>query len=316
MTGATGFIGGHVARQLLARGDDVVALVRDPRRAGALEDLGATLVQGDITDEASLRMEDCDAVMHLAAWYDVGKRNPQAALVNVEGTRNVLRQMFHAGLPGVYVSTVAVHSDTRGVAVDESHVHQGRFLSLYDETKWRAHHEVAVPAIADGLELVIAQPGVVYGPGDHSPMGDVLRAYLARSLPVVPRDAAHCWAHVEDTAAGLIACLDRGRAGQAYHLAGPTHRLADVLAMAQEITGIPAPRQVGRVLLRTAAALLRIPDLVFDLPKTYDPETLRVAPATYLADASKARDELGWDPRPLREGLRDTLAYEQDRLLR
>ncbi len=317
MTGATGFIGGHVARQLRARGDEVVALVRDAKRGAVLEDLGVELQVGDITDEGSLDIAGCDAVMHLAAWYDVGRRNRHAALVNVEGTRNVLRQMFQADLPGVYASTLAVHSDTRGAVVDEDHVHLGKHLSRYDETKWQAHHEVALPAMADGLKLVIAQPGVVYGPGDEGPMGDLLRAYLDQKLPLVPRDAAHCWGHVEDTAAGLIACLDGGRAGQAYHLAGPAHRLTEVLALAEDLTGIRAPtRVVGRMPLRIAAALMRIPDLVFDLPKTYDPESLRVAPASYLGDAAKARRELGWSPRPLAAGLGETLAWMQDRLHR
>lgn len=312
VTGATGFIGTHVARQLRDRGDDVVALARNPARAGDLEDRGVELVPGDILDPAALdAMADCDAVLHLAGWYRVGVPSEAAEAVNVDGTRNVLQAMQRHGIEGVHVSTLAVHSDTRGEAVDEGHRFDGRHLSVYDRTKWQAHYEVAMPMLADGLPLTIAMPGVVYGPGDHSPIAQTIRQHLQRDLPAVPATAAYCWAHVEDTARGVIQCLDHGRRGEAYHIAGPPHRLGEALDIVAGVSGVPAPmRTVGRRTLGFAAAVMRVPDLFMHLPATFHPETLRVAPATYLGDSSKARRDLGWDPRPLAEGLPEVVRSE------
>jgi nucleoside-diphosphate-sugar epimerase len=173
VTGATGFIGGRVARQLLAAGHEVIALARTPSKAQELVALGVQVHAGDITDKESLRtpMTGVDGVFHIAAWYKVGTREKsQAETINVGGTRNVLQMMQELGIPkGVYTSTLTVFSDTRGQMVDESYTYTGTsFLSEYDRTKWKAHYEVALPMMQAGLPLVIVQPGLVYGPGDTS----------------------------------------------------------------------------------------------------------------------------------------------------
>ena len=178
ITGATGFIGGEVARQLCGAGHEVVALVRDVEKAHALEELGIELAQGDITKPGTLRapMMGVDGVFHLAAWYAIGGDSSHAAAINVEGTRNVLETMQVLKIPkGVYTSTLAINSDTKGQRVDESYRFDGPHLSVYERTKWRAHTEVAAPLIEQGLPLVVVMPGVVYGPGDTSQVGMLLR---------------------------------------------------------------------------------------------------------------------------------------------
>ena len=124
VTGATGFVGGHVARQLIAAGHDVVAVVRTPAKAGDLTDLGIVLHQGDVTDKESMRapMQGVDGVFHIAGWYKVGvKDKTPGEKINIEGTRNVLELMKELGIArGVYTSTLAVNSDTHGKLVDES----------------------------------------------------------------------------------------------------------------------------------------------------------------------------------------------------
>src|SRR5687768_14407463 len=173
LTGATGFLGGALARHLAAAGHQVTALVRDPAKAEALSKAGGagiTLVKGDITDKESMRtpMTGVDGVFHCAAWYKVGvsaEETATAERTNVGGTRNVLELMRELKIPkGVYTSTVAIFSDTEGREPDESYYHAGPFLSEYDRTKWRAHYEVAQPMMREGLPLVILQPGVIYGP--------------------------------------------------------------------------------------------------------------------------------------------------------
>lgn len=315
LTGATGFIGGHITRQLLAVGHAVVALVRSPEQAVPLRELGVELVEGDITVPETLQgtMDGADGVFHAAGWYKLGARERDRAwAINVEGTRNVLEAARTASVPKVvYSSTLAVHGDTGGVPVDEGYRSEGPWLSLYDHTKWAAHYEVAEPMVADGLPLVIVQPGLVYGPGDHSNVGLVLRDYLRGRLPVIPQQGG-CWSFVEDTAWGHILAMERGAVGEAYHLAGPCLMWREVFPIASQVTGIEPPGIVMPAwLARVASWLVKPINAVMALPPTYHPETLRVAAgATYFGTDGKARSELGWEPRPLREGLEVTLRAE------
>lgn len=314
VTGASGFVGSALARQLRAHGHEVVALVRRPDGSPKLAALGVELRGGDITDAESVRaaMRGADGVFHAAAWYKVGQsamtagpgtptggrdEKKAAHRVNVEGTRIVLETMRDIGIPrGVYTSTVAVFGDTKGRVVDEAYRTSGQFPSWYAETKWRAHYEVALPAIAAGLPLIIVQPGVVYGVGDHSPMRGVMDAYLQRRLPLVTAAFAASWGHVEDTAAGHRQAMERGRIGESYIVAGPAHTLVEALEIARTVTGIPTPR-------------VRIPRAITDLlaGMPFLPESLRGAGASYLGSSAKAERELGFVARPLREGFAEVL---------
>jgi len=314
ITGATGFVGGAVARQLRAAGHQVRAIVRSPEKAGDLAALGVSLHAGDVTDKASMRepMAGVDGVFHVAGWYKVGNRDRAAAVaINIEGTRNVLELMRELGIPkGVYTSTLAVNSSTHGQLVDESFQFTGRHVSVYDWTKAEAH-KMAEAFIAKGLPLVIVQPGLVYGPGDTSGVRTILIQYLQRKLPMLPKDVAYCWAHVEDIARGHVLAMEKGRPRN-YFLAGPAHRLIEALRIAESITGIPAPKVlIPSVVLRIAAALVRPIEAIIPLPASASSESLRVlAGVTYLGTAARAQAELGWEPRPLREGLAQTLRHE------
>lgn len=314
VTGASGFIGRHVVAQLLAGGHQVVALVRDPGARASLAERGAEPVTGDILDPDSLRspMRGVDGVFHLAAWYRVGARDRRAAYaINVDGTRHVLEAARDADVPKiVYTSTLAVYGDT-GRPVDESYRMDGPWLSEYDRSKWLAHYRVALPLIERGLPLVIVQPGLVHGPGDHSNLGRVFRDYLRRRLPAVP-SMGGCWSFVEDAARGHVLAMERGRLGECYNLAGSCLMWAEVLEVAERITGVRPPRFVlPPWIARVSSWLLRPVAAVVPLPATYHPETLRVAAGSrYFADDARARRELGWAPRPLEEGLRITLDAE------
>ncbi len=303
VTGATGFIGGRVTRQLVAAGHDVVAIARNPQSAQDLVSLGVDVRPGDITDADSLRgpMAGVDGVFHLAGWYKIGSKNrAEGARINVVGTRNVLTAMRELGIPkGVYTSTLAVFSDTHGQLVDETYRTNGPWLTEYDRTKWVAHYDVAEPMIRAGLPLVIVQPGVNYGPEDTSEIRPLFVRYLQRKLRALPKRTAYCWAHVDDTARGHLLAMEKGSVGQAYIIAGWPHTLIDAFDLAERITGIPAPRfRASPGLLRALAAISRS-------------ERLRVAAGvTYLGSNAKARRELGFAPRPLEEGLRETLQHE------
>jgi len=321
MTGATGFIGGRLARRLKARGDEVVALVRSPEKGGDLAALGVTLARGDITDAGSVRaaMRGAEQVFHVAAWYKVGVRDRSPAWpINVDGTRHVLEAMRDLGVPkGVYTSTLAAFSDTAGRTVDESYrPHVSHWLSEYDRTKSAAHFEIALPMMEQGLPLVIVQPGVNYGPGDTSVVRDLFIQYLKRQLPMIPRGMACCWAHVEDTVSGHVLAMEKGRAGESYIIAGPAHTYVEAIETAERITGIPAPRlRPGPVTMRAMAAVMSVVEKVVPVPETMAAESFReMAGTTYLGSNAKAKRELGFSPRPLEEGLRETLEHEMSLL--
>src|SRR3989449_2994662 len=197
VTGATGFIGGRVTRQLVDAGHEVVAIARNPERAGDLVSLGVDVHPGDIRDPDSLHgpMAGVDGVFHIAGWYKIGsKDSADGERINVAGTRNVLTAMRDLGIPkGVYTSTLAVFSDTHGELVDETFRSDGPCLTGYDRTKWIAHYEVAEPMIRAGLPLVIVQPGVNYGPGDTSEIRPLIVRYLQRRLRALPKRTAYCW---------------------------------------------------------------------------------------------------------------------------
>jgi len=320
ITGATGFIGSRVARQLRGDGHEVVAVVRRPAEATVLAELGVDIHPGDVTDKESLRrpMEGVDGTYHIAAWYKIGARDKgPAERINVEGTRNVLEVMRELAIPkGVYTSTLGVFSDTQGVLADEDYRAEPAVLSEYERTKWKAHYEVALPMMQDGLPLVTVLPGVVYGPGDTSLAGQTFRLFLRRKLPIAPKKTAFCWGHVDDTAAAHRLAMERGRAGESYIIAGEPRTLIEVLQLAGRITGIPAPRiHPAPGLVRAMAAVMAAVGTVVPLPETYTAEALRgMAGATYIGDNAKARRELGFDPRPLADGLRETLLYEMAQL--
>jgi nucleoside-diphosphate-sugar epimerase len=257
-------------------------------------------------------MTGVDGVFHIAAWYKVGVLEKDAARINVDGTRHVLELMDELQInKGVYTSTLAVNSDTGGRVVDETCRFTGRHLTVYGQTKADAHR-LAESFMVRGLPLVIAQPGLVYGPGDTSAVRPMLVQFLRRQLPMLPQKTAFAWAHVEDTAQAHILAMEKGRTGTNYFICGPVHTLVDAMRIAQEITGIPAPRlHVPPGVMRAAASLMGLVETVARLPSAYTYEGLRIlAGTTYIGSNAKARHELGWQPRPLREGLEETLRYE------
>jgi nucleoside-diphosphate-sugar epimerase len=320
ITGATGFVGSHVARQLREQGHEVVALARSPSKAQDLAQLGITLAAGDITDKESLYapMKGVDGVFHIAGWYKIGGKDKSAAYpINVEGTRNVLEVMKELSIPrGVYTSTLAVFSDTHGQVPDETYRYNGAHLSVYDQTKWAAHYEVAEPMVEAGLPLITVQPGLIYGPGDTSSVHDTLVQYLQRKLPLTPYKTAYCWAHIDDVARGHILAMEKGTPGETYIIAGEVHTLIEALDIAKKITGVPAPKlHAAPRMLKVMSAMMGVVSKVVRVPAMYDPELLRItAGVTYLGDNAKAKRELGYTVRPLEEGLRETLQWEMQQL--
>ena len=312
MTGGSGFVGRAVVRHLVARGDDVTVAVRDRRRLMDVADLdGATIVENDLVDVRRVAddLRDVESVIHAAGSYRVGiARSERGAMwdANIGTTTRVLDAAEQAGVKRIlYVSTVGVFGNTHGGVVDEGYRRDLRegFLSWYDETKYGAH-EVAQQRAAAGAPVVTVIPSQVYGPGDHSAIGDqVRRAHAGRLRALALDDVGLGFVDVDDLAAGIIAALDRGAVGQAYVLSGPRARLREVLATAARLGGRSLPA------LRVPAALVRA--LVPLGGAIGQPGLAEIvasgAGVTYWATSAKAEAELGFSPRSIEDGLRALL---------
>jgi nucleoside-diphosphate-sugar epimerase len=320
VTGATGFVGGRVARQLAGAGHQVVAVVRDPEKASDLASLGVEIHRGDVTDKESMRepMRGVDGVFHIAAWYKIGARDKSdAEKVNVQGTRNVLELMKELWVPkGVYTSTTTINGDTHSKLVDETYRYDGPHFSEYNRTKWMAHYDVAVPMIAGGLPLVIVMPSAVYGPGDKSAVHATFVSYLRRKLPMVPAKLANSWGHVDDVAQGHILAMEKGRAGEAYIIGGEAHTVVHMLKLAEKTAGVPLPRFVASPrMLNGMAGMMGLIEKAMPVPYDYTAEFLHTcAGVTNIGSNAKAKRVLGYNPRSLEEGVAETVQYEMQSL--
>jgi dihydroflavonol-4-reductase len=320
VTGATGFIGGTVARRLRERGDEVVCLVRNLGKAGRLTELGCELVEGDLGDRAAIRagMEACDGVVHAAAMYEVGipeSQRPAMYEANVVGTENVLGAAKEAEVPKiVYVSTCGAFGNTHHQIVDEDYKHPGKdFSSYYEQTKVEAHR-LADRMIADGLPCTIVQPGGVYGPGDTSQLFDLLDQFLKGKMPLIPfPELGLCLAHVEDTAAGIVLALDKGGTGETYVIAGPPTTMRDAVGIVAAVSGRKAPKHaVPTVLMKAMTPIGPLVGRMMGQPPNLRELISSADNVTFWATNDKAVRELGFDPRGIEEGIRQTLE-EDDR---
>jgi nucleoside-diphosphate-sugar epimerase len=320
VTGGTGFIGGEVVRRLRARGDDVVCLVRSPEKATKLKELGCELISGDLGDEAALRkgMEGCDSVIHAAAMYEVGipaKQHPAMYEANVQGTEKALRAALDAKASKVvYVSTCGIFGNTHGKTVDETYEHPGKeFSSYYEETKLEAH-KIAKKMIAeDGLPGVIVQPGGVYGPGDSSQLYDLMDQFLSGKLPLLPfPELGLCLSHVEDIAGGIILGLDKGKAGETYVISGPQATMRSAVDTLAKVSGRKAPkRALPTSLMKALTPIGPLVGKMMGQPPNLRELISSADGVTFWASYEKAGRELGYDPRGIEEGFRQTLAADE-----
>lgn len=323
VTGATGFIGTHLVERLVSDGHHVTALTRDRWNADHLPD-AVTVAEGDITDKETMRdaMAGADGVFHLAAWFQIGPgpwNAEKARRINVDGTRNVLELLDELDVPnGVYVSTVGVYGNTGGEYVDESYRSPRSFPSVYQRTKWDARYEVAEPMMDDGLPLVVASLGAIYGPGDKSYGGTPRTGFqglLRGDLPMVPDDFVLPFDYVEDTAAALDAAMQAGEPGEEYIVASEPRNITDVFEVAADLTGVEMPRSVPGSVFRWLGRGVGVLEPAVQPPEGFESEMLRFfGTGPVLVDNAKAQRELGIEHRPLEDGLREYLAWEVDQL--
>jgi len=303
LTGATGFIGRHLVRELGAAGHQVVALVRTYERARALPH-GVRMVPGDVTKPDSYRsvLGRCDAALHVAAAWSVGANTRQRAwlqAINVDGTRAVLAAALAAGVGRVvHVSSASVYGHADRPVPEGQGLVGNRLQTEYQRSKWAGHAHAADLA-AEGAPIVIAVPGVTFGPGDASLTGQWLTRLQAGRLWWAP--GAECvrnWAHVADVARGLRLALEHGQLGATYHLGGERLRVRDFLTSAARHFRRPGPR-----LWVSSVWAGRLARLWGDRWPAQAERWRPWAGVSYQLDTALTCQVLGWAPRSVDESL-------------
>ena len=317
ITGATGKIGNAVARRLVDRSDEVVALVRNPAQARELLPPGVELALGDVTDPDSVRraVDSADGVFNCMGLFEQWLADPGIFdRVNAEGAGNVVAAAREAGAKRlVHTSTFDVFHAETGGTVSENAVADYPKGTAYERSKQRAE-ELVLDEAADGIELVIANPSSVYGPGPWQGTGldRAIRDAIRRRLPAVP-PGGMTFVHVDDVAAGHLAAFERGTPGERYVLADGYAPLREMLSVAVEEAGrgwvpptLPVP--LAKAMAATGEAVSR----VIRRPPLLGAGQLHFLLWQARADSSKARAELAVEFRPWQEGIRQTVRWMID----
>lgn len=305
VTGASGFLGSHVARQLVERGDSVRILLRPASGNRLLTDLPLEYVTGDLRDPASLEraVKGVNRVFHVAADYRLwARRSRDIYDSNVQGTKNLLDAAKRAGVQQfIYTSTVATIAVDRPELPNEStDAALDEMVGHYKRSKWMAEKEV-LQAAKDGLPVLVAMPTTPVGPGDWkpTPTGKIIVDFLNGKMPGYVATGLN-FVGVEDCAAGHLLIADKGKTGERYLLGAENLTLKQALDTLAQITGLPAPRwkiphgvALGVAYANTAFSRLagREPQIPV--------EGVKIARHIMFVDCARAQRELGFKPAPV-----------------
>lgn len=317
VTGATGFVGANLVRLLLKEGFRVRVLARERSDTSNLEGLDLDIRRGDLLDPASLS-EACRQaryVFHVAADYRIFVPDPAAMYeANVRGTVNVLEAAGRSGAERiVHCSSVAAVKPPRGDgAADENSRYRdaSEIISVYKKSKWLSEVE-ALKLARSGLPVVAVNPAAPIGPYDikPTPTGKVVVDFLNRRLPSYI-DAGLNVVHVQDVAQGHLLAARKGAIGERYILGGENLSLKEILALLEEITGVPAPRfKTPYPVALAFGALDTFRAKLFGGEPLAPLDAVRMAKHKMYYDSGKARRELGLPQTPARQALKDAVLW-------
>ena len=312
VTGATGFVGSHVARVLAEQGADLRLLVRSGSDPKNIEGLKADRVAGDLCDPASLEkaMAGCDVVFHVAADYRLWVRDPERMYrANVEGTRAILKAALQNGVRRVvYTSSVATmgFSSNGHVADENSPVSLENMIGPYKRSKFLAE-EVAIEAGHSGMDVVVVNPSTPVGERDikPTPTGRIILDFLKKKFPAYV-DTGLNLVDVSECAHGHVAALEKGRSGERYILGGENLTLKQILDELAAITGLPSPKV--RVPYVVALATGVVDEILTGRILKREPratiDAVRMGRKKMFVSSNKAARELGWKIVPVDNALR------------
>ncbi len=315
VTGATGFLGSHIARKLVERGDKVRILLRKTSKTINIDDIDAERVYGDVTDIDSVRhaIDGCEILYHTAGLVSFKQADYQKMEeVNVKGTNNVFTAAMEAGVKkAVYTSSVAAIGLKPGrQPADEDTPFDPESTDIqYILSKYHAEQE-ALKFVEKGLPLVIVNPSIVIGAGDVyvSTTGMILW-YCKRRLPGYT-DGGINLVDAEDVAIGHLLAEEKGRIGERYILSNLNITIKELFELLEKVTGIPRPKLKIPYFLALAGAYLA--ELVGIPAPNYvamDVDSIKGTKHYWYFDNSKAVKELGFSPRPLEETIEKTVKW-------
>jgi dihydroflavonol-4-reductase len=313
VTGGTGFLGRAILERLLENGERAKALARSEASAGALAELGAEPVRGDVLDLEALAsaMRDCNVVYHAAGANAFCVRDPSPMFeVNVRGSENVVRAAARAGVERVvYTSSAATLGERKGTVGNEESPHRGSFLSDYERSKYEAEHVVLAAAKETGIEVVCVNPASVQGPGRATGSTRLLLDYVNGRLKAVV-DSTLSLVDIADCTAGHLLAASRGKPEERYVLSGATLTVREGLALLGNLAGVELPVRTLRPSL--AMALATVVEGVARIRRG-SPRICRELARTithgHAYDGSKAARELGLRYTPIEETLRRTIDW-------
>ena len=300
VTGASGFLGSHVARQLVARGDDVRVLMRPSSTNRAVADLSLEYVTGDLRDPASLEraMAGIKTVFHVAADYRLWARKSRDIYdSNVGGTKNLLDAAKRAGVEKfIYTSTVAtIAVDRPELPTEETDARLEEMVGHYKRSKWMAERE-ALSAAKNGLPVIVAMPTTPVGPGDWkpTPTGKIVVDFLNGKLPGYVETGLN-FVGAEECAAGHLLVAEKGKVGERYLLGGENLTLKQMLDVLSKITGLRAPawKIPHSLALGVAYMSTAFSRLIGGEPQI-PVEGVKIARHKMFVDCSRAQRELGF----------------------
>jgi dihydroflavonol-4-reductase len=322
VTGASGFIGSNLVRELVAHGHSVKALLRPGSDTRGLAGVQYKRIEGDVSERDKLKEElyGCDWCFHVAASYHLWLRNYRPMYeTNVEGTRNVLEAASAMGCERiVYTSTVGcigLPAQVKGKIIpsdETTPVSPKQMSNHYKRSKWQAE-QIAVKLIRKGMPIIIVNPTAPVGPGDvkPTPTGKIIVDYLNRAMPAY-LDTGLNWVHVRDVADGHMLAAERGRIGERYILgnAQGNWTLKEAFNILEGITGIPAPKFRAPYPAALAAAHLNESLSFFTgRPPKAPVAGVRMAKYKMFFNPAKAIRELNLPQTPPHEALADAVEW-------
>ena len=317
LTGATGFVGHHVAKALAAEGAELRLLVRKSSNLKNLEGISGDTVVGDLlrTESFAPAIKGCDAVMHVAADYRLWIRDPDAMYrANVDATRELLRLAREAGVPRVvYTSSVAtMHFRSDGIVINEdTPVSLADMVGHYKRSKFLAEQQ-AIAAAQDGQQVIILNPTTPIGPNDAkpTPTGRIFVDFLNRKFPAYVETGLNL-VDVAEVARTHVAALTAGTPGRRYILGGENLTLKQILDKMSAITGIPSP--TVKIPFAVAATYALFEELITGRMRGKEPratlEEVRMGRKKMFASSARAQQELGFRIVPVYPAMRAAIEW-------
>jgi dihydroflavonol-4-reductase len=319
VTGATGFVGSHVARALAAQGAELRLLIRSTSRTDNIAELAAELAVGDLRKPESLKtaMNGCEFVFHVAADYRLWVRNPEEMYqANVEGTRAIIQAAQESGVRRViYCSSVATmgFKQTGEIVNEETPVSLADMVGHYKRSKFMAE-QIALEAGRKGANVVVVNPTTPIGEFDikPTPTGRIVVDFLKKNFPAYV-DTGLNLADVKEVARGHVLAMEKARPGERYILGGENLTLKQILDKLAEITGLPSPtmKVPHGVAMGFAAFDQFFTGIVLGKEPRATLEAVKMGRKKMFASSAKAERELGYQVLPVEEALRRAVAWFQ-----